>query len=173
MLLKAGLFLGTPFLLMALLIGASGVVVVDVHEGGPDGHHFVIPVPLFLAQAALTFAPHEAKYIPCEEFAPYQELSVRVLEELEMAPDGLLVEVHDGGETVLIRKVGKNLQIDVESAGEEVHCTLPIQGAIDMIEAYDGHGFPTKAAIGGIRHARRGTLVHVKDASDEVRIRVL
>jgi hypothetical protein len=157
---------------MALLMGASGVVVVDVHEGGPDGHHFVIPVPLFLAQAALSFAPQEAKYIPCQEFAPYQELSVRVLEELEAAPDGVLVEVHDGGETVLVRKVGKNLQVDVESPEEEVHCTFPIQGAIEIIGAYDGSGFPTKAAIRGIRRARRGTLVHVKDASDEIRVRV-
>lgn len=173
MLLKVGLLLGTPVLLMAVLIGASGVVVVDVHEGGPDGHHFVIPVPMFLAHAALSFAPEEAKYIQCEDFAPYQDLSVQVLEEIQKAPDGVLVEVHDGGERVLIQKVGKNLQIDVEDAGEEVHCTVPIQGAIRMIEAYDGHGFSTRAALGSIRYSRRGTVVHVKDARDEVRIRVL
>jgi len=173
MLMKVGLLVTTPFILIALLLGASGVVVVDVHEGGPDGHHFVIPVPLLLARACLNFAPDEARYIPCEEFAPYQDLSIRVLEELENAPDGVLVEVLEGDETVLIQKIGKNIQVDVEDGGDVVRCTLPIEGAIKMIEAYDGHGFPTKAAFGSIRTAPRGTLVHVKDSTDEVHIRVL
>jgi hypothetical protein len=159
--------------MLTVLLGASGVVVVDVREGGPDGHHFVIPVPLLLARAALTFAPDEAKYIPCEEFAPYQELTIEVLRELERAPDGVLVEVVERGESVLVRKVGGNIEVDVMDGGEEVHCTFPIEGAVQIVEAYDGHGFSTKAAIWSIRKAKHGTLVHVKDAADEVTIRVL
>ena len=55
MIVKLALVGATPFVLMGTLLGITGVAVVDVKDGGPDGHHLTIPVPLLVAQAALTF----------------------------------------------------------------------------------------------------------------------
>jgi hypothetical protein len=175
MIAKIALIAVSPFVLMSVLLGATGVVLVDVRETGCDNMHLTIPVPLALAQVALTFAPDEAKYIRCPQFARYQEVTLKVLHELEKAPDGVLVEVHDGSDDVVIRKDGRLLRISVKSAdGESVECALPIKGAIQAVRAYDGQGFPTKAALYALRHSPRGrTLVHVKDGSDEVHIRLL
>lgn len=172
MVFKLGIALAAPFILVAVLMGASGVVVVDVREGGDDGMHLIIPVPLALAQAALTFAPDEARYVECPEFAPYQEMAEKILIELEDAPDFVMVEVEEGDETVLIEKVGRELRIRVEErSSEQVEVNLPIQSALKMVRAYDGHGFPTKSAIWALRKAHMGTLVHVTDGDTEVKIR--
>ena len=174
MIVKLALICATPFVLMGTLLGITGVAVVEVKDGGPDGHHLTIPVPLMIAQAALTFAPNEAKYVECPQFARYQKVAATILEELDHAPDGVLVEVHDGGDNVLIRKEGNVLRITVdEASGETVECNLPLKSAIKAIQAYDGHGFPTKAAFWALRRAPHGTLVHVKDGEDEVTVRLL
>lgn len=172
MLAKVGIAIGAPFLLMAIVVGATGVVVVDVKEGGADGHHFVIPVPLILAQAALNFAPEEAQYVECEEFGPYQDLAIKVLEELKNVPDATLVEVQSRSESVLIRKSGDELLIDVESGSDIVYCRVPLKSAIKMVKSFDGKGFNTSEAIAGLRRARLGTLVHVQSGDDEVKIRM-
>ena len=174
MIVKLALICASPFVIMGMLLGITGVAVVDVQEGQPGGHHLTIPVPLLIAQAALTFAPDEAKYVACPQFARYQKVAATILEELEHAPDGVLVEVHDQDDSVLIRKEGPLLRINVNQAsGESVECNLPLRSAIKAVEAYDGHGFPTKAAFWALRRAPRGTLVHVKDGEDEVTVKLL
>jgi hypothetical protein len=174
MIVKLALICATPFVLMGTLLGITGVALVDVREGAPDGHHLTIPVPLLIAQAALTFAPDEAKYVECPQFARYQKVASTILEELAHAPDGVLVEVHDGGDSVLIQKEGDVLRINVdEASGETVECNLPLKSAIKAVQSYDGHGFPTKAAFWALRRAPHGTLVHVKDGEDEVTVRLL
>jgi hypothetical protein len=171
MFIKVGLVLSAPVLLLMLVAGAGGVVVVDVQEGGPDGHHLIVPVPLALAQVALSFAPAEARHVVCPEFAPYQDLAVRVLEELEKAPDCTLVLVEEGDESVRIRKKGRSLTVDVvEGDLEEVHVTLPIRSAVRFVESYDGESFNTREALRGLRGLGPGTVVSVKDAEDRVRI---
>jgi hypothetical protein len=171
MFIKVGLVLSAPILLLMLVAGAGGVVVVDVQEGGPDGHHVIVPVPLALAQVALSFAPEEARHVVCPEFAPYQDLAVRVLEELEKAPDCLLVLVEEGDETVRIQKQGRNLVVDVaEGDLEEVHVTLPIRSAVRFVESYDGESFDTRAALRGLRGLGPRTVVNVQDAEDRIKI---
>ena len=96
MLAKLGIVVAAPFLFRALIIGTTGLAVVEVDA--EDGPHLVIPVPLILAQAALAFAPHDAKYVECPEFAPYQDLAERVLEELASVEDFVMVEVEEGDE---------------------------------------------------------------------------
>jgi hypothetical protein len=171
MFIKAGLVLSAPILLLLLVAGAGGVVVVDVQEGGPDGHHLVLPVPLALAQVALSFAPEEARHVVCPEFAPYQDLAVKVLEELKNAPDCTLVLVEEGDESVRIRKQGRNLSVDVvEGDEEEVHVSIPIRSAVRFVESYDGESFNTREALRGLRGLGPGTVVNVRDAEDQVKI---
>jgi hypothetical protein len=47
---KLAVILGVPIALLAT-VASLGIVVVDVREGGPNGNHIIVPVPLVLAQA--------------------------------------------------------------------------------------------------------------------------
>lgn len=174
MFVKIGIALAAPFVLIAILLSSTGVMLVDVQEQGPDGTHLVIPVPLLVAQTALSFAPAEARYVECPEFARYQKVAEKVLEELKDTPDFVMVEVEEKDQWVQVRKEGDQLKIRVKDGDtESVEVNLPLSAAQRMVEAYDGHGFPTKAAIWALRKAPMGTLVHVKDDGDEVKIRRL
>jgi len=55
----AVVLLSIPLLLLGL-VASSGLVVVDVKTS--DGPRIVVPVPLFLARAALGFAPEEGRH---------------------------------------------------------------------------------------------------------------
>ncbi len=168
--LKVGAIVATPFLLVALFLGATGILLVDVREGGPDGTHIVIPVPLVVAHAALAFAPAEARHVKCEDFGQYQEVAVRLAEELSRCPDFIIAEVVERDESVLVRKTGKCITIDVKDGDEQVHCRVPLKSVARMLAAYDGEGFSTSAMIRALGSAPRGDLVHVRDGEDEVRI---
>ena len=158
-----------PAILLGLLLTAD-YVVVDVREGGPDGNHFIIPVPLALARAAIVFAPAEAQYVEVPELAPYIDDVIRIVEELRGARDGALVSVEQRDETVLIEKIDENLRIDVqEGADAEVHVTLSLDAVIDILKTYDGEGFYTRdivRLIGGFD----GDMVHVRDGDEEVKV---
>jgi hypothetical protein len=174
MFVKAGIVLAAPVLLLMLVAGAGGVVVVDVQEGGADGHHLVVPVPVALAQLALTFAPEEARHVVCPDFAPYHDLALRVLKELEQVPDCTLVRVEEKDESIRIQKEGRSLRVDVvDGEGEEVHVSIPIHSAIRFVESYDGEGFHTRAVLSGLRGLGPGTIVDVRDCEDRVRIHTL
>jgi hypothetical protein len=174
MFVKVGIALISPFVLIAILLSATGVMLVDVREQGPDGTHLTIPVPLLLAQTALTFAPDEARYVECPEFARFQGVAEKILQELKDTPDFVMVEVEERDQWVQVRKEGDALKILVKEGDQEsVEVNLPLSAARRIVDAYDGHGFPTKAAIWALRKAPMGTLVHVKDHGDEVRIRRL
>lgn len=168
--LKVGAIVATPFLMGALFFGATGILLVDVREGGTDGTHIVIPVPLVLAQVALAVAPAEARYVKCEDFAEYQEISVRLAEELSRCPDFIIAEVVERDESVLVRKEGKCITVDVKDGDEQVHCRVPLKSVARMLASYDGEGFSTSSMIRALRSAPRGDLVHVRDGQDEVRI---
>ena len=168
--LKVGAIIATPFLASALFLGATGVLLVDVREGGPDGTHIVIPVPLIVAQAALSLAPDEARYVKCEDLGQYQEIGVRLAEELSRCPDFIIAEVVEGNESVLVRKEGKCITVDVKEGEEQVHCRVPLKSVARILAAHDGEGFSTMEVIKALRHAPRGDLVHVRDGQDEVRI---
>lgn len=174
MFVKLGIVMAAPVVLLLMVAGAGGVVVVDVQEGGDGGTHIVVPVPVALAQLALSFAPEEARHVECPEFAPYQDLAVRVLEELERAPDCTLVLVEEDNESVRVRKEGRNLVVDVvEGDEEQVHVRLPLKNAIRFVESYDDGVFDTRAALGGLRGMGPGTIVDVHDSEDRVRIHTL
>lgn len=157
-----------PIVMFGVVISAD-YAVVDVREGGPDGMHIIIPVPLALARAALSFAPEDAQYIPCPEISGYIPDMQRVVGQLRGARDGVLVSVEERDETVLIRKVGENLEIDVDGDGEEVHVTIPLDAVVGVLDQYDGEGFHTKDLIRSIGEVH-GQLVHVRDGNEEVKV---
>lgn len=174
MLLKiAAVLAAIPLALMGLF-GATGILWVDVQEGGPSGHHIIVPVPLLAVQAAAAFVPAHAvreMELPAEarEALPAAE---RALEALAEAPDGELVRVEDRGETVIVRKVGNTLEIRVSGRRENVNVNVPLDTALDVLHGLrDGRVHPSEI-VGAVRGARFTDLVHVQDGEDQVRISI-
>ena len=161
-------FLVVPALFITLLLSAD-YAIVDVREGGPDGMHIIVPVPLSLVRLALNFAPAEAKYVQVPEIAEYLPYAERIVEELRNAPDGVLVSVEERDESVLVEKVGETLEVHVEDGDAVVDVTVPLDAVLDVLRAYDGEGFDTRDLIRAIGRAR-GNVVHVRDGDDEVKI---
>jgi hypothetical protein len=167
----AVVLLSIPLLLLGL-VASTGLVVVDVKTS--DGPRIVVPVPLFLAHAALGFAPEEATEVEVPELGEYSEIAGRLVAEIRDCPDGILVEVDDGGDHVLIEKVGDEMVIDVSSSDdEEVSVRVPLAAAAEILESYDGG----RLRVAGVLDALSSTsslsgtdLVHVKSDREEVKI---
>jgi len=165
--LIAGLVLA-PAMFLGLLASAD-YAVVDVREGGPDGMHIIVPVPLSLARIALNFAPSEAKYVEVPEIARYLPYADRIVAELRSAPDGVLVSVEERDQTVHVEKIGDTLEVHVNDDGSVVDVTIPLDAVMDVVRAYDGGGFDTRDLLRAVGRAH-GNLVHVRDGDEEVKV---
>jgi hypothetical protein len=171
---KLAVILGVPIAILAT-VASLGVVVVDVREGGPGGHHVVVPVPLVLAQAALAVAPVVAPAdklrVPDGEGLEHIGLAKDVLEALAAAPDGELVRVEDGRENVLITKEGRSLHVQVRSDRENVNVRVPLALALQALPGRDGR-IHTARLAGALASVRFTDLVDVRDGDDHVRVYV-
>jgi hypothetical protein len=155
-------------LTLAGLIASSSCLVVDVKQS--DGPRILVPVPLFVARAALGFAPEEARWVDVPELAEYSELAARVIEELREAPDGILVEVEDGTDRVLIEKVGDEISVEVESREDDVSVHLPLSVAAEIFEAHDGGRLEVGKVLDALASVSRSDLVHVRSRDEEVKV---
>jgi hypothetical protein len=168
---KLAVILGIPVALVAT-VASLGVVVVDVHEGGPNGHRIVVPVPLVAAQAALALAPmaapaHAMKLPP--EAAEHAALAREVLEALAAAPDGELVRVEERDQQVVVAKEGRNFKVHVTGPRENVSVNVPLHLALQALPGPDGR-IHTAALAGALAGVRFTDLVDVQDGNDHVRV---
>ena len=154
-------------------IGATGVVVVDVREGGPQGHHIVVPMPLLAARAAAAFVPEEKTRLHLDpEAARHLPLAREAVLALAQAPDCELVRVEQEGEQVVIRKQGQMLAVHVRNEREEVRVNVPLEMVLQVLPGPDGRLSPG-AAVAALGSARFTDLVEVKSADgDRVKITV-
>lgn len=162
------------FLIFAGAAMNTSVLTVDVETA--DAPRMVIPVPVPVAQAALVFAPDEAKRVEVPELARYLPHVQRALGALREAPDARLVGVRDRGDHVEISKEDDRLRIRVREAGDgaRVDVDVPLAAAEAALRAYDRESgtFDTGELVSVLRSAPRGNLVHVLDGTDEVTIEV-
>jgi hypothetical protein len=169
---KLAVILGVPIALLAT-VASLGVVVVDVREGGPDGHRVVVPVPLVLAQAAVAvapaFAPADHLRIPDNEALKHIGVAREVLDALAAAPDGELVRVEERDELVVVTKEGRSLKIRVSGDRENVSVNVPLHLALQALPGPDGR-IRTAALAGALSSVRFTDLVDVQDGKDHVRI---
>ena len=115
-------------LLAAAVYSSGGFITVKVDNPG-DGVHFTLPVPAVIVSAAVATADH---VVPEDEWfeirsqlgiwGPYVE---GVLEALDDAPNAILVEVVDGREHVVVRKLGNHLKVDIDGPDISVHVSVP------------------------------------------------
>jgi hypothetical protein len=86
-------------------VAATGVAWVDVREGGPNGTRIVVPVPLVAAEIAAAFIPTPDLRMKMDGEALAQLGNARkVVQALRDAPDGELVRVEEGDDTVVVAK---------------------------------------------------------------------
>jgi hypothetical protein len=159
--------LAVPLVLVGL-VASSSCVVVDVKTS--DGPRIFVPVPLFLARAAAGFAPREATRIDVPELAEYSDVAARLIDELRSAPDGILVEVEDRSDHVLIEKVGDEIAVEVRSDDEEVLVRVPLELAAEILDGYDGHEIRVGDVLDALSSVSRTDLVHVRSRDEEVRV---
>jgi hypothetical protein len=129
-----GAFLGTLLVLIAAggalawSIHSAGMLTVDIHAKGPGGCDITgIRIPAAVAHVALALVPDQAfDWAEDDELQRWGPLIHEACHQLLKSPDFTLVEVVDDDESVLIRKRGKTLVIDVEDHQERVHVTVPL-----------------------------------------------
>jgi hypothetical protein len=121
----------------ALVGGAAlcseGFIHVKVHEKHPGGTHLNLIVPAALVPATLSFVPKQHLAQASHDLQQYLSIIDAAVPALEDCPDGVLVEVRDPGEHVLITKSGGSLVIDVNDPGDEVHVSVPLRAAQSSI----------------------------------------
>jgi hypothetical protein len=129
--------LGVGFLGTALVTGAAlsseGFINVKVGEKEPDGHHIHMIVPAALVPVGLRFVPREHLVEASQNLRDNMAIIDAALPALEQCPDGILVEVTDPGEHVLVAKVGGSIVIDVNDADDIVHVSVPLRAAESAI----------------------------------------
>lgn len=125
--------IGVGMLGTAIVAGAAvsseGFVHVRVHEKQANGTNFNLIVPAALIPATLHFVPKEKLQHGSGDLQKALPIIDAAIPALEDSPDGVLVEVTDPGEHVLITKSGGSLVIDVNDPGEEVHVSVPLRAA--------------------------------------------
>lgn len=169
--------LAVAVLVPALLVGgvaaSTSVVLVDVDAA--DAPHMVVPVPVPVARAALAFAPDEAQWVDAPELAEHLPTVEKAVAALGEAPDGVLVEVEDGEDRVLISKEGDLLRVRAgDGPGTKVDVNVPIASASAALQAYDRgrRSFRVGGLLAALGTVPGGELVHVLDGRDEVEIRM-
>jgi hypothetical protein len=157
-----------------LAVANTSMLVVDVKEGGPSGHRIVVPVPLFLAQAALNLAPAHATRteLPAEALETLSR-SASLLDALADCPDAELIRVEDGDETVVIEKVGEMIKVSVDGRRDErVRVNVPIGVVRDFVASRDSRELRAADVVAALKQVSNTDLVDVRDGDDHVRVYV-
>jgi len=129
--------IGVGFLGTAMVAGAAlsseGFIAIRVHEKQADGTHLSLIVPAALVPATLHFVPRAKLKDAGSDIRPYLPIIDAAIPALEDTPDGILVEVRNPQEHVLIQKVGGSVVIDVNDHNEIVHVSVPLRAAQSSI----------------------------------------
>ena len=122
------LLMGSGFLLAASIV-QTGLVTVKVHESGPDGTRFYLPVPAVLVHAGLSVLPAlieedvwEEVRTDLGEWAPAAAEALRAVED---SPDAVLVDIENDHESVRIEKDGRTLEIRVRDGKDSFEISVP------------------------------------------------
>ncbi|HEV2176696.1 MAG TPA: hypothetical protein VGW33_05800 [Terriglobia bacterium] len=120
--------------LMAAIAYSMGIVDVSVQEKGPDGTHVHLLVPAPAVTLGLRFVPAGDLSEGSSELRPWMPAIRAASKELARTEDATLVDVRDADQTVTISKRGGSLVIDVNSAEDVVHVSVPLSTLATVAE---------------------------------------
>jgi len=133
--------LGTALVGSAAL-SSEGFVHVRVHEKAADGTHLSLIVPAVIVPAVLGVMPPHRLAQAAAKLRPYLPVVDVALPALERCPDGVLVEVIDPKEHVVVAKVGDSVVVDVNNLGDTVHVAVPLRAAQSSLHEIASAGGP-------------------------------
>jgi hypothetical protein len=129
--------LGIGVLGTALVGGAAlsseGFIYVNVQEKHPGGTHVNVFAPAALVPAALHFVPRHHFADSSHDMRQALPIIDAAIPALNDCPDGVLVEVEEPGEHVLVAKHGGSIVVDVNDPDETVHVSVPLEAAESAI----------------------------------------
>ena len=135
--------LGTVVIAGAAL-SSEGFIHVKVHEKQPNGTNVNVFVPAVLATTALHFVPNRDFARDSSELRECLPMIDAAIPALQNAPDGVLVEVEDAKDHVLVQKIGDSIVVDVIDPENVVHVSVPLraaQGAIHQVAEAGSRSF--------------------------------
>lgn len=125
--------LGVGFLGTVLIGGAAlsseGFIHVRVNEKEPGGTHVNLIVPALAVPLALRFVPCNHFASAPQDLRQYLPVIDAAVPALEDAPDGVLVEVQDHDDHVVVAKRGWSIVVDVNDPNDDVHVSVPLSAA--------------------------------------------
>ena len=133
LLAKLGIGVMGTALVGAAALSSEGFIYVNVHEKQPGGTHVNVLVPAALVPATLRFVPNYHLAEASQQLRPYLPVIDAAIPALDDSPDGVLVEVVEPGEHVLITKRGGSIVVDVNDAEDTVHVSVPLRAAQSAI----------------------------------------
>jgi hypothetical protein len=129
--------IGVGFLGTAMVAGAAlsseGFIGVRVHEKSADGTNINLIVPAAVATTALHFVSSQDLAEASRDIRPYLPVIDAAIPALRDSPDGVLVEVRDATDHVLVQKIGGSLVVDVNDSDDVVHVSVPLRAAQSAI----------------------------------------
>jgi|SRR5581483_6025857 hypothetical protein len=120
----------------AAALSSEGFIYVNVQEKQPGGTHVHVLVPAAIVPTALHFVPRHNFADSSRDLQRALPIIDAAIPALNDCPDGVLVEVEDPGEHVLVTKRGGAVVVDVNDHDETVHVSVPLiaaQSAIHQI----------------------------------------
>jgi hypothetical protein len=120
--------LGTA-LVGAAALSSEGFIHVRVHEKQANGTNINVFVPAAIAPAVLHFVPDHDLAQGSQQLREAMPIIDAAVPALHDVPDGVLVEVTDPGEHVLVSKRGGSVVVDVNDQDEIVHVSVPLRAA--------------------------------------------
>lgn len=129
----------SPIFVLAATVAATGTVTVAVHDRGADGINLWLPVPALLIDLAAVVGPQVIPQDALDEIrrevAPYRALILEAVRQLEDCPNGVLVEVVNRNEHVVVRKTHGRFQVTVDSIDLDVRVSVPDRVARRALQA--------------------------------------
>ena len=162
--------MGAVALFLGLIVHATGLVIVDVRQGGPEGKRLIVPVPLALASAVFLFADPDLARLQCPQFAAHRDAALRLARELQFVPDARLVEVEEREQHITVDKSGDMFEVDVRDGDNEVLVRVSVAAIERLIESHDGEGFAAQDLLAAVRTLPSGECVRVRHGDDHVRV---
>ena len=139
---KLGVGVMGTALLGAAALSSEGFIHVKVHEKKIGGTRVNLVVPAALVPATLEFVPNHHLARASEQLRPYLPVIDAAVPALDACPDGVLVEVIDEDDHVLVKKDGGALVVDVNDPDNVVHVSVPLRAAQSSIhEIAKANGF--------------------------------
>ena len=93
------------------------------------------------------------------------------MEALEEVDQVELVRVNDGDQTVVVRKAGADIEINVRSDREEVKVRLALRTLQGLVDSFDEGRFDAAGAMSALKHSS-GLMVHVDEPDTEVSLTI-